>query len=245
MVSNIVPGTPGAGALGVETRYTRGPNGAAEPRENVANNDRVELSAASLSAARESVRDGVAELQEALALGRDAMAMLLKVQSVARGEGSQADLDAALQGFAQRLEAAVAHGARLAAGDDVAVHAEPGSPPVVISGVDLRLKAAPDASDVMSVPATARADDPALPQSAQRSLDRLQEAMSRLLDSMRALEAHHGFLTAVENADDVRRDLDTDGARLLALQVRQGLEGAGAPAIANVEPQAVLTLFRA
>ena len=33
-------------------------------------------------------------------------------------------------------------------------------------------------------------------------------------------------------------------ARLLALQVRQGLESAGAP-IANVEPQAVLSLFRA
>jgi hypothetical protein len=43
----------------------------------------------------------------------------------------------------------------------------------------------------------------------------------------------------------VRRDLDTDAARLLALQVRQGLEKTGASPIANVEPQAVLTLFRA
>jgi hypothetical protein len=43
----------------------------------------------------------------------------------------------------------------------------------------------------------------------------------------------------------VRTDLDADGARLMALQVRQGLEAAGAGAIANVEPQAVLSLFRA
>ena len=67
--------------------------------------------------------------------------------------------------------------------------------------------------------------------------------MSRLLDSARALEAHQGFLNAAAGASGVRHELDTDGARLLALQVRQGLEGTGAP-IADVEPQAVLSLFR-
>lgn len=245
MVSSIVPGTAGAGALGVDTRYTRAPQSAAEQRESAANSDRVELSPASVSTARESVRDGLDQVQEALALGREAMSMLLKVQSVARGEASQEDLDAALKSFSERLDAAVARGARLSVGQDIAVHAEPGSPPVTIAGVDLQLKAAPDDSDILSVPLGARADDPALAHSAQRSLDRLQEAMSRLSDAVHALQAHQGFLGAVENAAGVRRDLDTDGARLLALQVRQGLEQAGAPAIANVEPQAVLTLFRA
>jgi hypothetical protein len=245
MVSSIVPGTTGAGALGVDTRYTRAQQGVAEQRETPANGDRVELSAASLASARESVREGVAHLQEALALGREAMSMLLKAQGVARGEGTQADLDTALQGFSERLDAAIARGSKLAAGEDLAVHAEPGAPPVVIDGVDLRLKASPDADDVISVRADARAEDAALAEEAQRSLDRLQEAMSSLMDSMRALEAHQGFLGAVENAAGVRRDLDADGARLLALQVRQGLETSGAPAIANVEPQAVLTLFRA
>jgi hypothetical protein len=244
MVSSIVPGATSASALGVDTRYARAQQTANEPRETAANADRVELSAASLAAARESVREGVAHLQEALALGREAMSMLLKAQGVARGEGSQADLDEALKGFTERLEAAVARGSRLAVGESVAVNAEPGAPPVVIDGADLRLKPAPTADDIISVPAHARADDAALAEDAQRSLDRLQEAMSKLLDSMRALEAHQGFLGAVEGAG-VRRDLDTDGARLLALQVRQGLETAGAPAIANVEPQAVLTLFRA
>ena len=38
---------------------------------------------------------------------------------------------------------------------------------------------------------------------------------------------------------------DADSARLMALQVRQGLESVGTAAIANVEPQAVLSLFRA
>ena len=245
MVSSIVPGATSAAALGVDTRYTRAQHSAAEQRETPANADRVELSAASLAAARESVREGVAALQEALALGREAMSMLLKAQGVARGAGSQADLDAALKEFTERLESAVARGSRLAVGEDVAVHAEPGAPPVVLDGVDLRLKSAPGPDDVITVSAKARADDEALAEEAQRSLDRLQEAMSALLDSTRALEAHQGFLGAVESAVGVRRDLDTDGARLLALQVRQGLETAGAPAIANVEPQAVLTLFRA
>ena len=68
--------------------------------------------------------------------------------------------------------------------------------------------------------------------------------MTRLLDSVRALEAHQGFLGAAEAAN-VRGDLDADTARLLALQVRQGLEKTGGVAIANAEPQAVLALFKA
>jgi hypothetical protein len=95
------------------------------------------------------------------------------------------------------------------------------------------------------VPARARADDPTLPAAVLRSLDKLQDAMNRLLESARALEAHQGFLGAVEGAANVRGDLDADGARLMALQVRQGLEASGAAPIANVEPQAVLMLFRA
>jgi hypothetical protein len=116
---------------------------------------------------------------------------------------------------------------------------------VVIDGVDLALKADPTRADVIGVPAEAQANDPALPQAVQRSMEKLQEAMTRLLESVRALEAHQGFLGAVEGAANVRGDLDADSARLLALQVRQGLEAVGAPAIANVEPQAVLSLFRA
>lgn len=246
MVSSIVQGTTGVGALGVDTRYTQRPaQTPLDHRESASSADRVELSAASLAEARESVREGIAHVQEALALGHEAMSLLLKAQSAARGEVPQDELDAMLKAYSERLDAALARGSRLAAGQDVTVQAEPGTAPVVIPGVDLRLKAEPGAGDVMSVAANARANDPALAQAAQRSLERLQDSMGRLIESMRALEAHQGFLGAVESSVSVRRDIDTDGARLLALQIRQGLEAAGAPAIANVEPQAVLTLFRA
>jgi len=240
MVSSIVHGTTGVGAPGVDTRYGQRHAPAPHERERAASADRVELSAASLAAARESVREGIGQVQQALALGRDAMALLLKAQSAARGEATEEDLGAALTAFSQRLDAAMAGGAQLAAGRDVTVRAEPDTAPVVIRGVDLRLN-----GEVIQIGGNARADDPALMQTAQRSLEKLQEEMSRLADAMRALEAHQGFLGAVETAAGVRRDIDTDGARLLALQVRQRLEAAGAPSIANVEPQAVLTLFRA
>jgi hypothetical protein len=42
----------------------------------------------------------------------------------------------------------------------------------------------------------------------------------------------------------VQTDLDAEGARLLALQVRQGLSQSNATSIVNVEPGAVLSLFR-
>jgi hypothetical protein len=241
MVSSIVPGATGAGALGVDGRYTRNAPGA-QRREDAQHADRVELTGAALAAARESVRAGIAQVQEALALGREAQAMLVKVQAAAR-TGAQSDMDAVLAAFSERIDAAIAGGARLAAGEQATVQAEPGSAPVTIEGMDLRLKDEPTLADVISVSLRAQADGPGLAQAAQRSLEKLQDAMSRLVESVRALEAHQGFLDAAEGAAAVRGDLDADSARLMALQVRQGLQGAGA--IANVEPQAVLALFKA
>ncbi|MGD9817003.1 MAG: hypothetical protein AB7Q23_17530 [Hyphomonadaceae bacterium] len=240
MVSSILPGTTGAGALGVDTRNLR-PMTPAQQRRDEPNvqGDRVELSAASLAAARESVRAGVAEVHEALALGHEAQAMLVKVQALAKS-GDQGELDATLAQYAAKLDAAEARGARVAAGQDIAVQAEPGGAPVTISGVDLRLGGA-----VIVVSAGAQAADAGLAAQAQSSLDALQGEMSKLLESARALEAHQGFLGAAELAMGVRGDLDADSARLLALQVRQGLQAAGAASIANAEPQAVLSLFRA
>ncbi len=248
MVSTIGPNSaPGASALGVDPRFQRlGPTSTEHRQDATPQTDSVEISAASLAAARESVRGGLDQVNQALALGREAQAFLVNIQALARDGAAQADLDAALKDFAQRVESAVQRGARLVTGEDVAIHAEPGAAPVTAPGVDLRLKQPPRASDVLQVGADAKIEDASLPQAAQKSLEALQTAMGRLLDAARALEAHQGFIGAAESAvaANVRRDLDTEGARLLALQVRQGLEAVGARAIANAEPQAVLALFR-
>lgn len=237
MVSSIVPGTTGTSALGVDGRYQRAPGPVVHGRDG-AQGDRVEFSAAALAAARESVRAGVAQVREALAFGQDAQALLVNVQEHARSAGAQGDLDAMLGAYRLRVEAALGRGAGLLKGESLVVQAEPGAAPVTIAGLDLRLGGA-----VISLADDARIDDPALGASAQRSLDALQEAVGKLVESARALDAHLGFIAAAERASGVR-DLDADGARLLALQVRQGLEAAGTTPIANADPQAVLALFR-
>ena len=242
MVSSITPGTAGANALGVDPRFQR--NGAVQTpqqREGAAVGDRVELSGATLAQARESVRAGMMQIHEALAAGHDAQAMLVKVQALTKtgGAEAQAELKSTLSAFAERIEAAIARGATMLSGQAVTVQAEPGTAPVNIDGVDLTL-----GGETLGVSADAQANDPAVPEAVQRSLEKLQDAMSRLLDAVRSLEAHQGFLGVAQSAAGVRADLDADSARLLALQVRQGLEKSSGP-IANVEPQAVLSLFRA
>ncbi|MBL8537733.1 MAG: hypothetical protein JNM59_10060 [Hyphomonadaceae bacterium] len=235
MVSSIVPGSNGAAALSQDARQVRHAPSSTR-RDDVQTADQVEL-----SGVRDSVRDGLMQIHHALAIGHDAQSTLVKAQGLARSGGAQAQdqLAELLSAFAARLDAAIADGARLPAGEDIAVQAEAGASPVIVSGVDLRPGGA-----AFSIDAGAKADDPAFEAGVQRSLEALQDAMSRLLDSARALEAHQGFVNTA-GAASVRHDLDADGARLLALQVRQGLEKTSAAAIANVEPQAVLSLFRA
>lgn len=234
MVSSIVPGASNQNTLGVDTRFTR----PAQPqrRDEAGQSDKVELSGAAISGARESVCAGMGQVHEALVAGQDAQAMLVNVQAFAKA-GDQAGLTDALAGFGQRVDSAIGRGAFVLTGEDVAVQAEPNAAPVTIPGVDMRL-----GSDVLLVSADAKAND-ATAQAAQKSMENLQAAMGRLVDSARSLEAHQGFLGAAEAG--ARGDFDADGARLLALQVRQGLDAAGGVSIANAEPQAVLSLFRA
>jgi hypothetical protein len=234
MVSSIVPGANGAHTLGVDTRFQR--TGQTQQRTDETAGDKVELSSAALSNARESVRASMAQVHEALAAGHDAQAMLVKLQALSKS-GDQAGVTDLLSAFGQRIDSAIKRGAFVLAGQDVSVQAEPGASSVTISGVDLRL-----GGDILTMLSDAGADEATL-QAAQKSMENLQAAMGRLVDSARALEAHQGFLGAAEAG--ARGDFDADGARLLALQVRQGLESAGGMSIANAEPQAVLSLFRA
>lgn len=240
MVSSIVPGATSANTLAADTRFSRTVQ--AQRRDEPANADKVELSVSAIASARESVRAGMAQVHEALAAGQDAQAVLVKVQDLAKS-GDQVGLVDVLAAFDARIKAAIERGASLLAGEDALVQAEPGAPPVTIPGVDLRLKAEPLAGEVMQVPSAAKADDAGLAQAVQKSMEALQDAMGRLLEAARSLEAHQGFLGAAEAG--ARGDFDADGARLLALQIRQGLEAVGGTPIANVEPQAVLSLFRA
>lgn len=244
MVSSIVPGAVGAGSLGVDARLTRTHAQTQQVNAEAAKSDRVEIGgAAAWAAARDSVRAGLAQVHQALAAGHEAQSMLVQVQGMARAGGSQEELASLMRAYADRLDAILGQGGGIAAGEDIAVHAEPGAPPVIVHGADLRVKQTPGEGDIIAVSSDARIDNPALAAAAQRSLENLQGAMEKLFAAARALEAHQGFLGAAEVANVANADLDADSARLLALQVSQGLAGAGA--IANTEPQAVLALFKA
>lgn len=245
MVSSITPNTAGANALGVDHRYLRGqsPAPTAARNDGARGGDRVELGdAASWSAARESVRSGLGQVHQVLALGAEAQAMLVQVMQIARDGGSQDQLDALFSAFSERVESVIGNGAKLASGDAISIQAEPGAEPVTVTGADLRLGDEP--GDVLQLTKASSVSDPDLVKAAQASLEALQKAMESLLDAARSLEAHQGFLGAVSSTN-VAKDLDADSARLLALQVRQGLDAIGGASIANAEPQAVLSLFRA
>ncbi len=180
-------------------------------------------------AARQSVDQGLDALDLALGAGRDALALLNRIGEKARaGEDAQDDIAA----YDTLLRTS---GAGLLLGEDLIVSAEPGGAAIVIAGLDARAGAA------VSLPAQGAEAD--LARAAQDGAVLLQAHLTRLEGAARGLDSHAGLLAAAERgASGVRLDVDADAARLMALQVRQGLEAGGA--IISAEPQAVLSLFR-
>jgi flagellin len=78
------------------------------------------------------------------------------------------------------------------------------------------------------------------------SMDNLDAAMSALEQQAGQISAHGAIVGQLSGALKQAlsgADGGADGARLLALQVQQGLNAEGAP-IANTSPQLVLSLFR-
>lgn len=232
MVASITPNTTGANALGVETRLARPQLTLPQkpPAQGADDAARVSVSEAASNwrAAQASVSDGLAALDLALAAGRDALLRLNELGEAARTGG---DVQGALDAYAETLDKA---DSALLLGQGLQIDAEPGASALTIAAADMRLGA-------LGLPGVADdASDAAIARGAQDGAAQLQLHLTRFEAAARALEAHAGFLSAVGGE---ARDVDTDSARLLALQVRQDLGAAGL-AIANAQPQAVLALFR-
>lgn len=247
MVNSVAPGALGVSplnAFAAEQRHTRVGAGV-ETLDDAGKSDSVSLTRAPLASSRESVREALRQVDLARDLARDAQTLLVTAQSAVRGEASQSDLDQAFATYARKVDVARADGGVLLAGEDVTVQAEPGAGALVIGGVDLQLKASPSDAGIIQLSLSAKAEDAATAGVAQASLDRLQAVVGRLSESAKALEAHDRLLGAAETAIGVRGDITADTARLMALQVRQGLEQAPGVSIANADPQSVLALFRA
>jgi hypothetical protein len=253
MVSSVTngPSLTGAATLGLDPRLTRTNAGAGRREEaGAALGDQLSVTdAASWAAARESVRAGAEQVDAALEIGAAAQALLARIVELAKNhaedpEGAEAQLAAELKGFAEKIDEALADGQRLVRGDKLQIHAEAGAPPIEIEGLDLRLGAEPGAVFSFTIDASFGDDPAALVRAVEQSRAQLTASLQRLGEAARGLAAHQGFLGALSDAG-VRADLDADAARLLALQVRQDLEGLSGASIANAEPSAVLGLFRA
>lgn len=199
--------------------------------------ERVSVSdAASLwRGAGDSVQAGIAALDLALAGGRQAVQNLNDIADAVRAGG---DVQGAIDAYQDGLKAA---NSPLLQGEDIAVTAEPGAAPLTISSADLSLD-----GPLVRVPAHA-ADmaGAALSRAAIDGAASVQGVLTRLDSAARGLDAHAGFVDAAARAIGARTDLDADGARLMALQVRQGLDGVDGLSIANAQPQTVLSLFKA
>jgi hypothetical protein len=214
--------------------------------------DQVNLGDAALwSAAAASVREGLSQLDKTLDAGQGMETLLRNLQDAAKAYGDdpsagRGDIDKALVALQSAASEAEANGARLVRGQTLSVNAEPGAAPISIPGLDLRVRNAPGQDDLIQVSGSGDVDAARLEAQAKASLDNLRAQLSRLADARGALDQHSGLLGAAEGSltPGVRSDLDAESARLLALQVRQGLDQAGIASIVNVEPQAVLSLFR-
>jgi hypothetical protein len=250
MVSAI---TPGPSAIGPNTSAqnavatepgARDKSGLAAPTAP-APADTLVAQPAHWRAARESVRLALADLDLTLAAGREAATIIGRIGEAARGQDDQAvrallgSLDALVQG-------AVANGAAALSGAAVRAQTDPDAAPFEVAGFDLRLK--DDGAGAQLSRATSAADAEqaaAAAAAAQETLARLEAALQRLSAAAARLQAHDGFLAALETSVSgaVKSDIDAEAARLLALNVRQGLSESDA-AIANVHPDSVLALFR-
>ncbi|MBL8551845.1 MAG: hypothetical protein JNJ73_17795 [Hyphomonadaceae bacterium] len=245
MVSAITPTT-----IGALTPNPTATNAEARQREragvepSASPSDSVAIQPGAWLAARDSVRGALADLDLSVAAGREAAAVLGRIGEAARAS-DDAGLRSLLAQFDALVQKAIEAGASALSGATITAEAEPDAPAFEVAGVDLRLP--DDADDRLSLSANAATPEAAAKTAAlaQDLLSRLDAALGRLNSASARLQAHAGFLTALQSnvAANVKSDLDAEGARLLALNVRQGLAQSDA-AIANTNTDSVLALFR-
>jgi hypothetical protein len=245
MVSAITPG-PSAVGPGTVAPNSGGPDtrvrekSAGEPVSEAA--DTVAARPASWRAARESVNMALADLDLSLAAGKEAATLIARIGEAAR-EQDEAGVRGLLASLDQLVEGAIEGGATALSGAIVRAQTDPDAAFFEVEGFDLRLR---DDGGLTRGASAAGADAAAATATAaQQTLAGLEAALGRLAAAAQKLHAHDGFLGALERSvsTEVRSDIDADGARLLALSVRQGLSQSDA-AIANVHSDSVLALFR-
>jgi flagellin len=195
-----------------------------------------------------------------LAAAREALGVLGQISELAqRGADPAIPAEAralqqgAFEGFLSRLEQIVARADEasggLVTGVSVRVEVQTAGLSIEIEGVDLRLQAAPDGDAALQLSLNDHVRDQSGAKKTARAVElsiaNVSAALVRLDEGAERLARHDNVLGALDAAlsAQVAQDLDADGARLLALQVRQSLAGTNVH-ISQHAPKALLALFR-
>jgi hypothetical protein len=187
--------------------------------------------------ARESVRSGQAALTLSAAAGRQAASYLDSIATAAR-EGRSDDVAALDEQLRAHVTSSIEAGASLLAGGSLKVDLGGEGATFSVDGSDLRFPAQPRQG--LDSPGAAEA----IGSAAEVAAKEIRTTATRWDEAAQRVSAHEGVLAAASRLGaGATQDLNADGARLMALQVRQSL-GDGGIAIANADPKAILALFK-
>ena len=195
----------------------------------------VETEIPSWRGARDAARSGQATLALSAAAARQLAGRLDEIAAAAR-DGRAEDAASLSAEAKDQVAVAIQAGATLVGGQSLRL--ELGGQPLVIDGADLQFEAPP--RGLLSAPGIADTLASAATQAAAQARD----LATQWDKAAQRVSAHEGVLAAADKlGQGAARDLDADGARLMALQVRQSMADSGL-AIANSDPQAILALFK-
>ncbi len=253
--ANSVPQTPPAG-LTARARAADAPGAQAGEAAAGAFRPAGEAAEPAFAGVRGGLAEAAAKLDLAVAAGREGAGLLAQMRDLARAAaegrgpaGADETFQALKRQYGETIREAVKGGAQVLAGEPLRARLDEDADPVEIEGADLRLKSDPEPEDLVSLSEDTSLAGPreaaAAAREADASLARVDGALARLSGASLRLGAHDRFLSALDAAlaRDVAADMDSEGALLAALQVRQTLAGSNS-AIANSAPHQILLLFQ-
>lgn len=224
--------SPGLATLGLTPSARHRPEG--EERAGAASAS-ADLEAQTWRGPRDAARTGQSALALSAAAARQLASRLDDIGLAAR-EGRAEDAAALSEAARAHVADALKAGASLIGGQPLRL--ELGAQTFVVDGANLQFEAPP--KGLLSAPGGAETLASAATQAAAQARD----LAAQWDKAAQRVSAHEGVLAAAERlGQGAARDLDADGARLMALQVRQSMAESGL-SIANSDPQAIVALFK-
>jgi flagellin len=198
--------------------------------------------------ARSAVDVALAGGGKARLLLSDLRELTLRAADSATPDAARAAQDVAFRAGLQQIGQIADEVGGLLSGESVSLTDAATGETFQIAPLDLRLKSEAGEGDTLQISSDASLATPESAASAAtaiaKSIARLDAGLERLSGQSDGLSLHAQLLDRLSSAlGQPAADVNAEGARLLALQVRQDLAALNTP-IANADPSGVLALFR-